>query len=207
MKRIIIPILIATLLWFVMFSPLTAPHLNFWLAMSLSGIVLALISFSLGGGYLKRSLKEDFRLSDIPLGVAIGALLWAIFWVGDKVAVWMFPFAEGQIGTIYAMRDGTSWTLIGLLLFLVVGPAEEIFWRGYVQHSLGEKFSPTIAFLATTAIYMLVHIWSLNFMLLVAAAVAGGLWGLMYRLWPKRLWALVISHAVWDMAVFVLFPI
>ncbi|MBO5805827.1 MAG: CPBP family intramembrane metalloprotease [Tidjanibacter sp.] len=207
MKRIILPILIATLLWFVMFSPLTAPHLNFWLAMSLSGIVLALISFSLGGGYLKRSLKEDFRLSDIPLGVAIGALLWAIFWVGDKVAVWMFPFAEGQIGTIYAMRDGTSWTLIGLLLFLVVGPAEEIFWRGYVQHSLGEKFSPTIAFLATTAIYTLVHIWSLNFMLLVAAAVAGGLWGLMYRLWPKRLWALVISHAVWDMAVFVLFPI
>lgn len=207
MKRIILPILIATLLWFVMFSPLTAPHLNFWLAMSLSGIVLALISFSLGGGYLKRSLKEDFRLSDIPLGVAIGALLWAVFWVGDKVAVWMFPFAEGQIGTIYAMRDGTSWTLIGLLLFLVVGPAEEIFWRGYVQHSLGEKFSPTIAFLATTAIYTLVHIWSLNFMLLVAAAVAGGLWGLMYRLWPKRLWALVISHAVWDMAVFVLFPI
>lgn len=207
MKKILLPIGVATLLWFVMFSPLTAPHLNFWMAMTLSGIVLALLSFHFGGDYLKMSLKEDFRLSDIPLGVAIGALLWGVFWLGDKVAVWMFPFAEGQIGTIYSMRDGTSWTLIGLLLLFIVGPAEEIFWRGYVQHSLGEKFSPTMAFLATTAVYTLVHIWSLNFMLLVAAAVAGGVWGLMYRLWPKRLWALVISHAVWDMAVFVLFPI
>lgn len=207
MKKILLPIGVATLLWFVMFSPLTAPHLNFWMAMTLSGIVLALLSFHFGGDYLKRSLKEDFRLSDIPLGVAIGALLWGVFWLGDKVAVWMFPFAEGQIGTIYSMRDGTSWTLIGALLLFIVGPAEEIFWRGYVQHSLGDKFSPTMAFMATTAVYTLVHIWSLNFMLLVAAAVAGGVWGLMYRLWPKRLWALVISHAVWDMAVFVLFPI
>jgi membrane protease YdiL (CAAX protease family) len=64
-----------------------------------------------------------------------------------------------------------------------------------------------VAFFATTAIYAFVHIWSLNFMLIVAAAVAGGVWGLLYRLFPERLWALVISHAVWDAAVFVLFPI
>jgi membrane protease YdiL (CAAX protease family) len=44
-------------------------------------------------------------------------------------------------------------------------------------------------------------------MLLVAAAVAGGIWGLLYRLYPQRLGALIISHAVWDAAVFVIFPI
>ncbi len=44
-------------------------------------------------------------------------------------------------------------------------------------------------------------------MLVMAALVAGGFWGLIYRFYPNRLGALVISHAVWDAAVFVWFPI
>lgn len=206
MKKTIIPILVAAALWFVMFSPWTAPYLNFWVTMALSGVVLSTLSLTLGKE-LRESLKNDFRWSDIPIGIAIGALLWGIFWVGDKVAVWMFDFADGEIGSIYSMRDGMNYWIIGALLLFVVGPAEEIFWRGYVQGNLARKYKPLVAFLVTTAIYTLVHIWSLNFMLLVAAAVAGGLWGLLYLFYPKRLWALVISHAVWDAAVFVIFPI
>ncbi len=206
MKKTVISILIAALLWFVMFSPWTAPHLNFWATMALSGVVLSTLSFAFGKE-LRLSLKENFRWSDILLGVLIGAALWGIFWVGDKVAVWMFPFADGEIGSIYSMRDGTPYLLIGALLLFVVGPAEEIFWRGFVQDRLGRKWNPWVAFFATTAIYAFVHIWSLNFMLIVAAAVAGGAWGLLYRFFPERLWALVISHAVWDAAVFVIFPI
>lgn len=202
-----LPIVIAALLWFVMFSPLTAPLIgNFWVLMALAGVILTLLSFGFDRE-LFRSLKERFRLWDIPLGLAIGAVLWGIFWVGDKVAVWMFPFAEGQIGSIYSMKDGTSPLLIALLLAFVVGPAEEIFWRGYVQEGLSRKWSATMGFIVTTAIYSFVHIWGLNFMLLVAAAVAGGVWGLLYRLWPERIGALIVSHAVWDVAVFVFFPI
>lgn len=196
----------ALVLWFVMFSPWTAPHLNFWLTMALSGVILTSMSLSISPE-LRSSLRENFRVSDVPLGVAIGAVLWGVFWVGDKVAVWMFPFADGEIGSIYAMRDGMDYLAIGALLLLVVGPAEEIFWRGFVQERLSVKWSPTMGFILTTAIYALAHIWSFNFMLIVAAAVAGGVWGLLYRLFPKRIWALVISHAVWDVAVFLIFPI
>lgn len=196
----------ALVLWFVMFSPWTAPHLNFWLTMALSGVILTSMSLSISPE-LRSSLRENFRVSDVPLGVAIGAVLWGVFWVGDKVAVWMFPFADGEIGSIYAMRDGMDYLAIGALLLLVVGPAEEIFWRGFVQERLSVKWSPTKGFVLTTAIYALAHIWSFNFMLIVAAAVAGGVWGLLYRLFPKRIWALVISHAVWDVAVFLIFPI
>ena len=181
--------------------------MNFWYTMATAGVVLTSMSLAMGGKPLRTSLKENFRLWDVPLGIAIGAALWVIFWVGDKVAVWMFPFADGEIGSIYAMKDGMNPMAIGALLLLIVGPAEEIFWRGYAQEQLGQKWGPTVGFLATTAIYTLVHLWSFNFMLLVAAAVAGGVWGLLYRLFPKRLWALIISHAVWDAAVFVIFPI
>lgn len=202
----IIPILVACVLWFVMFSPWTAPHLNFWLTMSCAGIILTSMSLVLSGD-LRGRLKESFRWSDIPLGLLIGVALWGVFWVGDKVAVWMFPFADGEIGSIYSMRDGTSYLLIGALLTFIVGPAEEIFWRGFVQEECSKRWSPTVGFIVTTAIYALAHIWAMNFMLIVAASVAGGVWGLMYRLYPQRLWALIISHAVWDVAVFLIFPI
>lgn len=206
MKKAILPILIATLLWFVMFSPWTAPHINFWVMMSISGVVLTSLALHYSAD-LKRRLGELFGLKNIVLGVAIAAALWGVFWVGEKVAVWMFPFADGQIGSIYSMKEGTNTLLIGALLLLVIGPAEEIFWRGYVQQTLSDKWGGTVAFIATTAIYTLVHLWSFNFMLLVAAAVVGGIWGLIYRFWPKGLGALIVSHAVWDVAVFVLFPI
>lgn len=205
-KRTLLPIAVAALLWAVMFSPWTAPHVNFWLTMSLAGVVLTTLSLALSPDLLG-VLKSTFSPKHILFGVALAALLWCVFWVGDKVACWMFPFAEGEIGSIYSMKDGTSPWLIGPLLLLVIGPAEEIFWRGFVQRQFSLKMNSTWAFVLTTAIYALVHIWAGNFMLVVAAAVVGGVWGLLYRLWPKGLWTLIISHAVWDVVVFLVLPI
>ena len=206
MKKAIIPILVACVLWFAMFSPWTASHLNFWVTMAISGVILTTMSLAISGE-LREKLKSSFRWSDVPIGIIIGIVLWGIFWVGDKVATWMFPFADGQIGSIYSMRDGSDYWMIGALLTFVVGPAEEIFWRGFVQEECSKRWTPAIGFLVTTAIYAFAHIWAMNFMLIAAAAVAGGVWGLLYRLYPQRLWALIISHAVWDVAVFLVFPI
>jgi membrane protease YdiL (CAAX protease family) len=93
-----------------------------------------------------------------------------------------------------------------LLLLFVIGPAEEIFWRGYVQQRLGKRFSVAGSMIIATAVYTLVHIASFNFMLIMAAMVCGAFWGLMYC-WNKNLLPLIISHALWDVSVFILFPI
>lgn len=37
--------------------------------------------------------------------------------------------------------------------------------------------------------------------------VAGGVWGLIYRLRPQMLPALIVSHALWDALVFIWLPI
>jgi membrane protease YdiL (CAAX protease family) len=94
-----------------------------------------------------------------------------------------------------------------VLLLLIIGPAEELFWRGYVQRTMTKLHDPNIAFIVTTIIYALVHIWSGNFMLVMAALTAGAVWGLLYRFFPKSLPALVVSHALWDALVFVIVPI
>jgi membrane protease YdiL (CAAX protease family) len=44
-------------------------------------------------------------------------------------------------------------------------------------------------------------------MLTMAALVAGLAWGIMYRFFPEKFGAIIISHALWDVAVFIWFPI
>lgn len=197
-------ICIAAVLWFVMFSPWTAPHVNFWVMMTFSGLTLTTYSTWASPGWWK-DIRLD--LSNILLGVALAAVLWGIFWIGDKLSSLMFDFARPQVDMIYGMKEGENpWVLTALML-LIIGPAEEIFWRGYLQKSFSKKWNPNMGFVVTTLMYSLVHVSKFNFMLIMAAAVAGFVWGLAYRFYPEKFGAILLSHALWDCAVFIWFPI
>ena len=204
MKKPLIGFFIAAVLWTVMFSPWTAPYVNFWVMMTFSGMTLTLYSTWASPGWWK-----DVRLDidNVVMGVVLAAALWGVFWLGEFFSTMLFDFARPQVDMIYGMKEGESpWLLTALMLFLI-GPAEEIFWRGYVQKTLQAKWNPNVGFAVTTAIYALVHIGSCNFMLVMAALVAGLAWGLLYRFFPQKFFAIILSHALWDVAVFVWFPI
>ncbi|MBP3613271.1 MAG: CPBP family intramembrane metalloprotease [Bacteroidaceae bacterium] len=204
MKKTILTIILAFILWTIMFSPWTAPHVNFWWMMTGSACTLSILATIFAPGWWKR---VKLTPTDVLLGIAIAAALWGVFWIGDKLSQLMFNFARPQVDLIYGMKDGESmWQLTVLMLFLI-GPAEEIFWRGYIQQNLSQRWNPNIGFIVTTAIYALVHAGSLNFMLTMAAMVAGAAWGVLYRFFPNRFGAIIVSHAVWDVAVFIWFPI
>lgn len=204
MKRLLFTILLAFVMWTVMFSPWTAPYVNFWWMMTASAVMLSLLATMFSPGWW-RCVRISLR--EILLGVAIAAVLWCVFWIGDKISQLLFDFARPQVDTIYGMKDGESpWLLTVLMLFLI-GPAEEIYWRGYVQKQLSAKWNPNMGFAVTTLVYAFVHAGSFNFMLTMAALVAGAVWGLLYRFFPERFTAIIISHAVWDVAVFIWFPI
>lgn len=203
-------VLVAALLWFYMFSPWTGGRLNFWLTMSFSAVVLTTLTLSFTTDR-RALLKVEKPLRQLLMGVVIALALWGVFWVGDKLSALMFDFARPEVDAVYSMKTGLPPYVIAILLLLVIGPAEELFWRGYVQRTLtrllpGVK-GANVAFAATTLVYALVHIWSFNFMLIMAALVAGAVWGLIYRLKPQALPALILSHALWDALVFVVMPI
>ena len=204
MQRLTVSILTAAALWFVMFSPWTSPALNFWYSMTFSAVVLISISFK---HLPKVSLSLQSFALEVVWGVLIAFSLWWMFWVGDKMSSWMFDFARLQVDSIYGMKEGTNGGLIALLLLFVIGPAEELFWRGYVQRELSERYGGNIGFLLCTAVYTLIHVSSCNFMLVMSALVCGLAWGGLYRLYPRHFLAIVISHALWDAAAFVWFPI
>ena len=211
-RRLIAAILTAAVLWFLMFSPWTSGAVNFWLEMSVAACVLTALALISTKGAILKDLKCERPLLQILLGVAIAFALWGIFWVGDFLSSRMFGFARSQVDNVYAMKQGLPGPLIALLLLLVIGPAEEFFWRGFVQKQMelkikGWRFPKDHAFLITALVYALVHIWSFNFMLVMAALVAGAVWGFLYRLQPRFLPALIVSHALWDALVFVILPI
>lgn len=211
MRKLCIAVGVAALLWFYMFSPWTHGVPNFWLVMSFSAVVLSGmgLAFQDERALLSRVEKPVLQLF---AGVALAFALWGIFWVGDYLSSRWFDFARPGVDAVYSMKDGMSPSLIAVLLLVLIGPAEEFFWRGYVQRTLarsftGRKAGAFIAFVVTTAIYALVHIWSFNFMLIMAALVAGAVWGFIFFLCPKALPALIVSHALWDALVFVWMPI
>lgn len=214
MKKLIISTLIVTILWFVMFSPWTAPYLNFWVAMSVSGLILMTISFFIGGTKINRN---EFTFSNILIGVVTAAALWGVFWLGNYLSTRWFGFAQGQINSIYDMKNGNDVLIVGALLLFVIGPAEEIFWRGYFQKSITDIFEKSLKIksetwrwlapvLITAFVYAIVHVFSFNFMLIMAALVCGLFWGFMYR-FTKSIVPLIVCHALWDVSVFIIFPI
>ena len=200
----IVGIGIAAVLWTVMFSPWTAPHINFWVMMTCSGATLMLYSTWASPGWWK---GIRIGLSDILLGAGLAAVMWVVFWLGEFFSTLLFDFARPQVDTIYGMKEGENPLVLTLLMLFIIGPAEEIFWRGYIQKGLSTRWNPNMGFVVTTLVYSLVHLAKFNFMLIMAAAVAGLIWGLAYRLFPERLGAIIISHALWDCAVFIWFPI
>ena len=204
LKKPAVGICLAAVLWTIMFSPWTAPHVNFWVMMTCSGATLTLYSTWAAPGWWK---DIRFDMTNIMLGVLIAAVLWGVFWLGEFFSTLLFDFARPQVDMIYGMKEGENPVVLTMLMLLIIGPAEEIFWRGYIQKQLSMKWNPNIGFIVTTLVYSLVHISKMNFMLIMAAAVAGFVWGLLYRLYPEKFGAILISHAVWDCAVFIWLPI
>ena len=213
--QLVVSVLVAFLLWFVMFSPWTGPKLNFWWAMTASACVLTAMALPFlmahrekvaWGCETAKRLRSEVE-QEIVLGVLIAIALWCVFWVGDKLSGMMFDFARPQVDGIYEMKEGSQPWLIALLLLCIIGPAEELFWRGYVQRFLSMRWGGNAALGVTTLVYTMIHLPSMNFMLIMAALTCGICWGGLYRLFPKHLPAIVISHALWDAAAFVWIPI
>ncbi|MCF8078183.1 MAG: CPBP family intramembrane metalloprotease [Desulfobacterales bacterium] len=190
---------LAAALWFVTFY---LDFSNFWIKIALSSALLAVLA----AAFQPPASRPAVRPGDIVIGVAAAAVLWGVFWLGKQVSTALFPFAGSQIGAIYGKGDGFSRWGVFFLLLLVTGPAEEIYWRGFLQKNLMARHGRLTGWALATAIYAGVHIWSMNFMLIGAAAVAGAFWGLLY--WHcRRLAPVIVSHALWSSFVFSVVPI
>jgi membrane protease YdiL (CAAX protease family) len=201
-----------SLLAAALFGPLLALRrlgpLDFWWGMSLSIVILVSLGYMKDASY-RASTRLDWRegvARKIGLGLATALLLYGIFWAGGSLSRAALPSAGKEIAAVYSFKQEASAIRMGLLIVLIIGPGEELFWRGFVQRRWESSLGRTSGWLAAAAFYAAVHAGSGNFMLVLAALVCGLFWGALYS-WSRSVLLVAVSHTVWDGLVFLLFPL
>jgi len=203
MVKYIIGVIIAFVLWYLMF--VVKPIENFWIMMVFSTSVLSIISLRNNRNQLKQG---NINLKEILIGIASAVILYLVFFAGKYLLdlLKIIPNHEQGISNVYATRGILPGWLIALFLFFPVGFGEEIFWRGFLQRLMSEKYGNKIAFLVTTFFYTAVHIPTMNPVLILAALLVGIYWGMIF-IWRKNnIVAPMISHMVWDPVIFIILP-
>ena len=177
------------------------PRERFWQRMTLTG--LALGSFAL----LTSRPARHTRIgpAEAGLGLASAAVLYGTFKAGDVFARRFVPGGDEQIKDIYRLRGLRPRKEIAARLATIVGPAEELFWRGLVQEALMARFGRWPGAALAAASYGGVHLVTGNFTLFGAAGIAGAHWCALYAA-GVPLGALVVSHVTWDIWIFLVQP-
>jgi hypothetical protein len=154
----------------------------------------------------ERSLRTARpRPRDVVTGLGIAAGLYGVFWVGDRAARLIMPTGAADIDDIYQLRTLRPKAEIAARLAGVIGPAEELYWRGMLQAELTRRLGPVKGAAAAAALYGGAHVVTGNPTLVGAATVAGSGWSALAAL-GAPMPALIISHLVWDIWIFLVQP-
>jgi membrane protease YdiL (CAAX protease family) len=143
--------------------------------------------------------------SYLSMGVLSGLLLYGLFWVGYHGVGFLQLGFQRDIHNLYRWY-GPSLIWEYFALILVAGPGEEIFWRGFVQKRLLRFVNPKVGIIFGAILYASVHVYSGKFMLILAAFLAGIVWGTLYY-WKKSRPLVIVSHIVFDIMLFIILPL
>lgn len=204
MKRIVpAPIVWLSLaLAFVLFGvTFRGPRKQFWQRMTYTGAVLGPLALVAQ----PQLLKTRFTWSDVLLGLGSAGMLYGIFQIADRVTRKILPGGARDIDAIYGLDAYRPKQEIAARLAFIIGPAEELFWRGFVQERFMQAYGRVVGTAMATAAYGGAHLVTGNFTLIGAATVAGAFWGGMAMLGAPP-GALIISHAFWDVFIFLIAP-
>ena len=193
--------------FFLLFLIKNRGPLDFWWWFTIIISMFLLLATLFDQDFLPSLVKDvkDKTARKLLYGMLSAAALYAVFYTGDIIARSILPFAESGIRDVYQFREGLSLWRISILIALVIGPGEELLWRGFIQKHYSRKLGPGAGYTIAVMLYTLVHIGSRNPVLIGSACLTGLYWGFWYRR-TNSLMLNMASHALWDIAVFIVFP-
>jgi membrane protease YdiL (CAAX protease family) len=167
-----------------------------------TGSVLVLIAYAM---FQEEVDDEVSFIRYIFLGAITGLLLYFVFWLGIRgMKILHLPY-ETSLKNLYKwFAPKLFWQYLALVL--VAAPGEELFWRGFIQKRLSNKFTPIFSILVASSLYASVHIYSGSFLLVLAAFISGLVWGYLY-LWKKSMPLIIVSHIIFDLMLFIILPL
>ena len=122
------------------------------------------------------------------------------------MAEWLFPAVQAEVRTLYALLREPPGPVRAFPLLLFVVAIEEVVWRGLAIDTISRSSGARNAVVLSALLYVLPQIAMRSFVLMAVALVCGLVWGAL-RVRCAGLTAPLTAHAVWDLLVFVLYPI
>jgi len=203
-NRLFVPILFllgASVIWVFAF---VVEYGNFWLKLPLGVALLAVSSTALSKD--EDRIPFELSLQSLVIGVVSAFVLYGIFFLGNELLTLLLPTAEAEIAGVHQNKESLSLGLIAVLLLFVSSPGEELFWRAYIQRQFQKHLGPIPGLALSVLCYAGVHLFTGNLSLVLAALVAGSFWSMIYHI-EKNIFTVILSHGLWTLLIFILFPI
>ncbi|MFW9991092.1 MAG: type II CAAX prenyl endopeptidase Rce1 family protein [Candidatus Odinarchaeota archaeon] len=204
-RELLIVYTIAIVSFTVIFNDRT---ISFWLKFCFMNLVLAVLALILDGNRILTKIrkgitewKQTFWRSGI-WAFMIYFSLWAVHFYG---LVMILTYLD-QLDEIYRLLAPEN-RLFLLISSAIIGPCEEIFWRGYFQQKMEDvQGNPSSALLTSSLLYAFVFISKGNLILFTGLFLAGLIMGFLYKKYRVIIDS-ALCHGFLYILVLVVFPL
>lgn len=161
-------------------------------------------AFLSGPVHLGRICFRGRNQRPVITGAAVGLVLGGAFLVAGLVAREIPLMRDFAVRVLEHANVGALWLVV--IITVVNGLAEEVFFRGALYSSLGHRSNGWFAVICSTAIYVVVTgVSTQNFMLAIAAIVLGAVCALERRATGGVL-APMLTHFFWGLVMVLALP-
>ncbi len=134
-------------------------------------------------------------LTSIVLALAATLPLLALLFVGMREEVRSLAWLREMFHKFIIPTLGNLSTFEILLVSIMAGFGEEVFFRGFLQGALGRVFNPWMALVLVSILFGLAHYVSLRYA--IVTALIGAYLGALF-LWTGNLFVPMAVHALYD---------
>ena len=176
---------------------------NVWLGVGIASTA-ALGTTLVVGALPKLQHRGMGIVRELGLGAALGLAMALATHAIVPFALELVPGAEAQVRSLYQNLQHVPGPVAALPVLALAVIAEEVVWRGVAIELLDRRVD--LAIFGAALCYALPQILSGSWLLFVLALVCGVAWGAL-RAWRKSLLAPMATHFVWNLVVFVFWPL
>jgi membrane protease YdiL (CAAX protease family) len=179
-------------------------YVNVWLTTGLAAAVTLIACLYVDGTQRQRLTMLHRR--EICLGMICGLLMLGLTQLAYPIGQAILPGLSTWVAPLYGNLRQPPGPYRALPILLLVVMAEECVWRGLLIDMLQQRYPSLQVVMISTACYAIPHLFSSSWLLLGVVLLCGVIWSSL-RVMTGSLMVPLLTHLVWDLGVFVLFPL
>jgi membrane protease YdiL (CAAX protease family) len=178
--------------------------LGVWPAAALGGLATSAAILLVDARRLRAWLHTS--VAGLGIGVLTGGLMaLATQWLYPPLSR-ALPFLDGEVRQLYDVVETPPGPLVMSPVLALVIAAEELTWRGTLMDVLSRRLGPLATVMLASLAYVVPQLGIGSWLLALVAFGCGLIWSTV-RHWTGSLVPPTLAHVIWNVVVFILFPL